>query len=126
MTNKPLTAPRAAFLTLALLAVTLLSVHAVCDQWFIHLANGAPAAHATALHHDTDPAGQCCVSARDSNLVAPLQATPGGTQSLPEPGPAVLVAVVAVRALLATPSYWLRGPPRRQQSFYVRSARILR
>ncbi|OFZ96513.1 MAG: hypothetical protein A2Z64_10515 [Betaproteobacteria bacterium RIFCSPLOWO2_02_67_12] len=132
MVRKPLTVQRTAFLVLALMAVTLLSLRSVCDLWFTHLGGAATTLQATplaphaALLHDADPAAQCCDSASGSSPIAPLQAAVVG----PQPGqgivPAVLVAVVAASAILARQPHWLRAPPRSPQSFYLRSARILR
>lgn len=130
MVNRPLTVPRTAFLVLALVAATLLSLRSVCDQWFTHFASAAVVVHAgnsvsgALLHHD--PAVQCCVSVSDPNLSAPLQAASGGLQAPQGLVPAVLSAAVASTAILARQLRWLRAPPRSPQSFYLRSARILR
>lgn len=130
--ERPLTVPRTALLVLALVAVTLLSLRSVCDLWFTHLGGVATtlqtktvAAHAVLLH-DANSAAQCCDSASDSSPIAPLQAAVVGPQTGQGVAPAVLVAVVAASAILTRQPHWLRAPPRSPQSFYLRSARILR
>jgi len=132
MVIRPQTVSRTAFFVLALMAVTLLSLRSVCDLWFTHLGGAATtlqaatlASHASLLH-DTAPAAQCCDSASNSSAVAPLQAAVVGPQPGQGIAPAVLVAVVAASAILTRQPHWLRAPPRSPQSFYLRSARILR
>lgn len=132
MVNRTQTNRRSAFLVLALVAATLLSLRSVCDLWFTHFANAAVAARAeiqgsgAMSHHDVDPLLQCCVSLSDPDLTAPLQAASSGPQVPQGPVPAVLIAVVMSMAILARKSNRLRAPPRSPQSFYLRSARILR
>ena len=132
MVNRSLTVPRTAFLVLALVAVTLLSLRSVCELWFTHLGGAATtlqpatlASHASLLH-DTAPAAQCCDGASGSSPIAPLQAAVVGPQPGQGIAPAVLLAVVAASAILTRQPHWLRAPPRSPQSFYLRSARILR
>src|SRR3990172_9599343 len=94
MVRKPLTVQRTAFLVLALMAVTLLSLRSVCDLWFTHLGGAATTLQATplaphaALLHDADPAAQCCDSASGSRPIAPLQAAGVG----PQPGQGIASA----------------------------------
>lgn len=132
MVNRASTVPRAAFVALALIAVTLLSLRSVCELWFTHLGGVAMAVHSVTLaghaplQHDVDPAALCCASASGSSPVAPLQAAVVGPQPDQGISPAVLVAVVAASAILTRQPHWLRAPPRSPQSFYLRSARILR
>ncbi|TAN51962.1 MAG: hypothetical protein EPN19_11595 [Betaproteobacteria bacterium] len=119
-------------MALALIAVTLLSLRSVCELWFTHLGGVATAVHSATLaghaplQHDVDPAAQCCASASDSSPVAPLQAAVVGPQPDQGISPALLVAVVAASAIFTRQPHWLRAPPRSPQSFYLRSARILR
>lgn len=126
------TSPRSAFLVLALLAATLLSLRSVCDLWFAHFANASVAVRAevhdsgTMPHHAVDPAVQCCVSLDNPDLSAPLEVASSGIQFPQGPVPAVLSAVVIGTAFFARAPHWLRVPPRSPQSFYLRSARILR
>lgn len=123
---------RSAFLVLALVAATLLSLRSVCDLWFAHFASAAVAARAETAssgampHHDVDPTVQCCVSLSNPDLIAPPDVASSGPQVPQGPVPAVLSAVVISTAIFARTSHWLRAPPRSPQSFYLRSARILR
>ena len=132
MVNRAPTVPRSTFLALALVAATLLSLRSVCELWFTHFATATVAARAeilgsgAMLQHDVDPAVQCCVSLSDPDLTAPPPAASSGPQVPQGPVPAVLIAVVISMAILARKSHWLRAPPRSPQSFYLRSARILR
>lgn len=131
MVNRPLTVSRAAFFALALAAVTLLSLRSVCDLWFTHLGGVATSIHATTLapysplQHDADPSVQCCASVSSPDATAPLQAAVFASPSSLGLAPAAWVAV-ATSAVLTRQSHWLRAPPRSPQSFYLRSARILR
>lgn len=123
---------RSAFLVLALLAATLLSLRSVCDLWFAHIANAAVATRAetagsgATLHHDADPSVQCCVSLSNPDRIAPLEVAFSGPQFPQGTVYAVLSVVFISTAIFARTSHRLRAPPRGPQSFYLRSARILR
>ncbi len=116
---------------LALVAVTLLSLRSVCELWFTHVGGVATASGlATLAHgplqHEVDAAVDCCSSASDPNAAALLQAAIVGPQVPQGVSAAVLVAVVVGSTMLTRQPHWLRSPPRSPQSFYLRSARILR
>jgi len=132
MLNSPLPVRRRVFVTLAAIALMAVLLRPVCDLWFAHLGAGSAAAAGATLaasapfEHDGDAAMQCCANASDTQQVAPLHAVTNGVKAFGEVAPAALVATVTGFAILARQLPWLRAPPRRPQSFYLRSARILR
>jgi len=132
MLHKRWSIPRGALAALALVAAALLLLRPACDLRFAHAGAGAAPTHARTfavsapIEHGGAPAEQCCASAGYTNLVAPLQAAPGGPVGSQGLVPAALFAVVAGTAMLARQSRWLRAPPRSPQSFYLRSTRIVR
>ncbi len=117
---------------LALVAVTLLSLRSVCEQWFTHLGGVAAATQSATLaahapvQHDLDATADCCATATDPNAVAPLQAAIAGLQLSQGLAPAALVAILTGSTIFTRQPHRLRAPPRSPQSFYLRSARILR
>lgn len=132
MLHKPLSISQGAFLALAVMAAALLLLRPVCDLWFAHAGTGAAPAHTETfaagapVEHGSAPAAQCCASASDGKLVAPLQAAPGGPTVSQGFAATALVAVVTGTAALVRELHWLRAPPRNPQSFYLRSTRIAR
>lgn len=133
MPNSSLSVRRSIFVAFAATALTLVLLRPMCDLWLAHAGAGAaaaPAATFTAsapLEHYGAPAVQCCASSvSDAHHIAPLQAAPGGLKPSQGLAPAALVAVLTSTAMIAQPLHWLRAPPRSPQSFYLRSARILR
>lgn len=132
MLISPLPLRRGAFVALAAIALLAVLLRPACELWFAHVGAGAAAADAATLaanalsEHDSDPAAQCCASVSDADHVAPLQAVSGGVKAFGGVAPAALVAIVAGIAILTRQLHWLRSPPRRPRSFYLRSARILR
>ena len=132
MVQMPLSVPRRVFVTLALVAAALLLLRPVCDLWIAHAGRSAAPAHADTFavgaptEHGSAPAVQCCASASEANLVAPLHVSLGGSEASQAMAPPVLVAVVTGTVVLARQLHWLRAPPRTPQSFYLRSTRIAR
>lgn len=132
MLNSALPIRRRVFLALAAIALLAVLLRPACELWFAHVDAGTAAADAATLaanalfEHDSDPAAQCCASVSDADHVAPLQAVSGGVKAFGGVAPAALVAIVAGIAILTRQLHWLRSPPRRPRSFYLRSARILR
>lgn len=131
MLNGSLPARRHAFPALAAIALLAVLLRPACGLWFAHVGAGTAAAAATLaanapFEHDGDLAVQCCASVSDAQPIAPLQAVSGGVQAFAGVGPAALVTIVTSSAILARQLRWLRAPPRRPPSFYLRSARVLR
>ena len=104
----------------------------VCELWFAHVGAGATHSRAESfaftapVEYSGAPAVQCCASASDPNLVAPLHVALAGPDASHPFAPPALVAVVTGAVVLARQLHWLRAPPRTPQSFYVRSTRIAR
>lgn len=132
MLNSSLPVRRLVFVTLAAIALMAVLLRPVCDLWFAHFGAGPAAATVATLaasaqfEHDGDAAMQCCANVSDTQQLAPLQAVTNGLKAFGGIAPAVLVAIVTGFAILGRQLPWLRAPPRRPQSFYLRSARILR
>lgn len=132
MLNSSLPVRRSVFVALAAIALTLVLLRPVCDLWFAHFGAGAASAHAATLTHDAtfehggDPAVQCCASVSDAHHLAPLQAASGSREASQGLAPAALLVILTSTAIIARPLHWLRALPRSPQSFYLRSARILR
>lgn len=130
MLNSALPIRRRVFLALAAIALLAVLLRPACDLWFTHVGAGATDAATLAadapFEHDGDPATQCCVNVSDARQMAPLQAVLGGVKASGGVAPAALVAILTGIALLTRQLHWLRLPPRRSRSFYLRSARILR
>ena len=132
MLNSTLPVRRSALVALAAIALLAVLLRPACDLWFAHVGAGTAAADAATLaanapfEHDGDPAVQCCASVGDAHHIAPLQAVSGGVEASAGVTPAALVAIVTSTAILARQLRWLLAPPRRPQSFYLRSTRILR
>jgi len=128
MSTSALPHPRRVFVTLAALALLAVLLRPVCEAWFAHM--GAAAANAATqlagepIGHEGDP--QCCANVSDAQHIAPLLALSGGLKSPEGIAPAVLAAVVTGIAVSSRQLHWLRAPPRLPESFYLRSARILR
>jgi len=118
---------RRVFLALAALALLAVLLRPACELWFAHAGVGSPSPAAGApIGHGGNPAVHCCASVSDGQQLAPLQVVSGGLRA-PEGGAlAALAVVVAGIAVLTRRQHWLRAPPRRPRSFYLRSARILR
>lgn len=129
MTNRITPAKRNLFVALVVLAVALVLLRPACELWFSHIGAIAGQAQSEMLaplagHGGID--AQCCASVSDPGSTFPLQAAPGNSQAthgLPLTG--FLVAAAGTALALSRP-HWLRAPPRTPQSFYLRSARILR
>jgi hypothetical protein len=128
MLTSALPLPRRFFLALAALALLAVLLRPVCEAWFAHV--GAAAGDAVAqiaggpLGHDDDP--QCCANVSDAQQIAPSLALTGGLNVPEGVAPTVLAAVATGVAVSSRQLHWLRAPPRPPESFYLRSARILR
>ena len=132
MLNSPLPVRRRAFVALAAIALMAVLLRPVCELWSAHVGAGVKAADVATLaanapfEHHGDAAMQCCANVSDTQQVAPLQAVTSGVKAFGGVAPAALVAIVTGIAILTRQLPWLRALPRRPQSFYLRSARILR
>jgi len=120
---------RRVFVTLAALALAAVLLRPACEAWFAHV--DADARHATVaasapLGHDGDRAAQCCADIRDAHQIAPLHVVSGTVKPLGDNAPAMLAALAVGILVFPRQPRWLRAPPRSPQSFYLRSARILR
>lgn len=128
MLTSALPLPRRFFLTLAALALLAVLLRPACEAWFAHV--GAAAGDAVTqitggpVGHDDDP--QCCANVSDAQQIAPSPALTGGLNAPEGVAPAALTAVVTAIAVSSRQLHWLRAPPRLPESFYRRSARILR
>jgi len=121
---------RSLFVALAAIAVALVLLRPACGLWSSHhLGAGASVAGALAAgtpDENSDTSAQCCVSVSDPNLTAPLQAAPGGLQASQGFAAVAFFTILAIATTLARQLQRLRAPPRSPQSYYLRSARILR
>lgn len=118
---------RRVFLVLAALALLAVLLRPACELWSAHADVGSPSPAAGApIGHGGEPADQCCASVSDGQQITPLQVVSGGLRALEGGAPAALAVVIAGIAVLTRRQHWLRAPPRRPRSFYLRSARILR
>lgn len=129
MTSRFTPVGRSLFTALAVLAVALVLLRPACELWFSHGGAIAGPAQGEVLapaagqgHVDL----QCCASVSDPSSTFPLQATAGGVQATQGLSPAVFFVITTGIALASRLPRWLRAPPRTPQSFYLRSARILR
>ncbi|MDH3319341.1 MAG: hypothetical protein OEO84_06580 [Betaproteobacteria bacterium] len=119
---------------MALAAIALIAVllRPACELWFAHVGAGAAADDVVTLdtsaplEHDGDSAMQCCATVSEAQQIAPLQAVSGSMGMAEGVAPAALLVMLVGIALFARQWHWLRAPPRRPRSFYLRSARILR
>lgn len=132
MLNSSTSARRSVFVVLAAIALMAVLARPMCDLWVAHLGTGATAAHAAtpnvmaSFSYDGNSAEQCCASISDPHHIVPFEAVSGATKFPQGLGPATFVAVLTATAIVARQLHWLRAPPRSLQSFYLRSARILR
>jgi hypothetical protein len=131
MLNSPSRIRRGLFAAFAAFAVALVLLRPVCELSAAHAGVGAASAPAGVLGAGIatghgEAAQQCCDSVTDPGAPASLLAASAAIQFSPEFVPAVSVVVATVSALLVRQLQWLRAPPLPSQSFYVRSARILR
>jgi hypothetical protein len=132
MLNSSLSIHRSVFVALAAIALMAVLLRPVCELWSAHVGGGAAAASAATLAasapfaHIGDAAAQCCANVSDAQRIAPWQALSGGAKAFGGVAPAALVAILTGIAILAWQPRWHRAPPRRPESFYLRSARILR
>jgi hypothetical protein len=130
MLNSSLPVRRSAFVALAAVALIAVLLRPVCHLWFAPVGAGAAAFGVAALsvpiEHGGESATQCCANVSDAHQIAPLQVVSSGVGASGEVAPAALLAIVTGIAILTRQLRWLRVPPRRPQSFYLRSARILR
>jgi hypothetical protein len=132
MLSGSLSARRGILVALAAIALVAVVLRPACELWFTHVGAGTAAVDAATfaasatLGHDGDSATQCCANVSDARQLAPLQAASGGVKTFGGVAPAALVAIVIGIAILVRQLGWLRAPPRRPKSFYLRSARILR
>lgn len=114
-------AARVAFVVLAVLALSLLPLRALCE---LELAN---AAQTTSEHHTGHGDGKsdlCCTSMDDGALV---DSTVPGLSGGPSGAPLVaLLASAPILSGLAVQPLRLAGAPPPSRSYYARSARILR
>jgi hypothetical protein len=118
---------RRIFVALAALALVAVLLQPACEAWLAHAGAAAGSASQVAgapFGHDGDP--QCCAIISDIWPVAPLQAASGNWGTASGVTPAALASTVTAVAILTRQLHWLRAPPRRPQSFYLRSARVLR
>jgi hypothetical protein len=121
------TVRRRVFVALAALALLAVLLRPACETWFAHagaVADAAPQVAGEPLGHDGNP--QCCATVSDAQQMVPLLALPGGLKAAEGIAPAALAAVVIGIAVSSRRLHWLRAPPRLPESFYLRSARILR
>ena len=129
MTSRVTPVGRNLFAVLAVLAVALVLLRPACELWFSHVGAIAGQAQSEML---APVAGQgdadvpCCATVSDPSSTFPLQAAPGNVQATQGLALAGFFVVPTGIALALRPSRWLRAPPRTPQSFYLRSARILR
>ena len=115
------TSGRVAFAVLAILALSLLPLRALCELGFAQAAQTA-SAHPT--EHGSGDSDPCCTSIDDATLV---------NSAMPDVSAGKGVTLV-VAALASTPivvgslvrPFRIPGLPPPPQSYYVRSARILR
>lgn len=122
---------RGLYAAFAAFAVALVLLRPVCELSDAHVSIGATLAHAGAIsadvaHKPGNAPDSCCDSVTDPGSSASLLAASAGIQFSPEFVPAVSVAVATGSALLVRQLQRLRAPPLPSQSFYVRSARVLR
>jgi hypothetical protein len=131
MLNRLPSARRGLFVVLAAVAVAFVLVRPVCEAWFGHAGAGTAAAHELRLAAGApeDAGGltlECCASIGAPSTAA---ASPPAGSDLPASLGLALAALLFVPAIGASfaPSVRLhRPPPPAPQSFYLRSARILR
>lgn len=128
MLTSALPLPRRVFVTLAALALLAVLLRPACEAWFAHV--GAASGDAVAQNtgeppgHDDDP--QCCAHVSDAQQIVPLAALTGDLKAPEGIAPAALAVMVTGIAVSSRQLHWLRAPPRLPESFYLRSARILR
>ena len=112
---------RLSFVVLAILAVSLLPLRALCDLGLAH------AAQTTSTHHSGDGDGEpafCCTNIEDRALVdSVVPGLSGGPSATPFV--ALLASVLILSGIPGKPLRLVRAPPT-SRSYYARSARILR
>lgn len=125
--HRPMTSLPRTFAALAVVAAAVLLLRPVCELWLAHLG-AAPGGTMVVAPLESHGGGgvQCCASASDPNLTAPLQAASGGLPASLEFAVAVFIVAAVLRAALAAKVHSLRAPPPAPSSFYLRSTRILR
>ena len=129
----PMLLLRRVFPALAAAALLAVLLRPACEVWFAHFGAGGAPGGALALSADAPiaqsgdhRATQCCADVKDAQQIAPLHVVAGGAKPIGGVAPLALVAVLSGIALITRQPHWLRAPPRRPRSFYLRSARILR
>lgn len=127
MLTRGLPRSRRVFLALAALALLTVLVRPACELLLTHggIGSAFPAA-GVSIGHGGEPAVHCCVSVSDGQPITQLQVLSGGPRAPEKGASAAPAAVIAGIALLPRQVRWLRAQLRRPQSFYLRSARILR
>jgi len=127
-----MSARRRLFVSLAAIALAALLLRPACELWLAHGGAGvvdsgaASLAAGASLGHEGGSATPCCASFSDSHQMSQLQAVSGRIKALGSVAPAAFLALIAGLVVLTWRPRWLRAPPRSPQSFYLRSARILR
>ena len=125
--------PRVAAMAIILVAAALVLLRPLCESW-----GAGTTSHASGLEHaamstvvadaHTDgTSDDACCSFGDTGVVSSVRDMNfGGSGDFPSPVPPLVAAAFIVLSVVAPPVFRRRSPPRTPQSYYLRSARILR